>query len=172
MKTLAQLKRDAKEGKLSLEMIEWYGKTGEDIPTRLQGVRKVTGANTVALMVLNADGEKSELRLDSANLIEYSDDALVVYTPGYRDLTENERKMLDAWEAEQKAYLERYPMADTYWQKKKFFEDRKTSWLLGYDMVHGKKYIAYKGKVMDRAVKGDAILRYKVHTERRTENGN
>ena len=39
MKTLADLKRDAKSGNMSMEMLEWYGKTGEDIKPILRGIR-------------------------------------------------------------------------------------------------------------------------------------
>lgn len=34
MKTLADFKRDAASGKIKLEMVERYGKTGEEIPER------------------------------------------------------------------------------------------------------------------------------------------
>ena len=53
MKTVAELKRDANGGKMSLEMIEWYGKTGDEIRETLRGIRKVLRANTVAIILLN-----------------------------------------------------------------------------------------------------------------------
>lgn len=163
MKTLAQLKRDAKDKKISLEMVEWYGQKGNEIPERLRGVRKVIGANTVALILLNADGKESELRPEAASLVEYDDDTLTVYASGYRDLTEKEREILAAWEAEEKAYLEKNSMADTFWKKKHFFMDRGYEWLLGFSPVNGKIYNAAANKVRDRAVRGVAILKYKVY---------
>ena len=63
MKTLADLKRDAKSGNMSMEMLEWYGKTGEDIKLILRGIRKVEGANSVALLLRNNEGNTSELRI-------------------------------------------------------------------------------------------------------------
>ena len=43
MKTLADLKRDAGSGKLSLELIERFGKTGNEIKSTMIGIRKVVG---------------------------------------------------------------------------------------------------------------------------------
>ena len=51
-KTLAQLKRDAKNGNLVLEMVERFGKTGEDIPPRLRGPRPLVDSNSVAIMFM------------------------------------------------------------------------------------------------------------------------
>lgn len=41
MKTLADFKRDAASGKIKLEMVERYGKTGEEIPERYRGIRTI-----------------------------------------------------------------------------------------------------------------------------------
>lgn len=165
MKTLAQLKRDAKDKKISLEMIEWYGQKGAEIPERLRGVRKVIGANSVAIMLLNADGKESELRPEAASLVEYDENTLTIYAAGYRELTEKESKVLAEWETEEKAYLEKYPTAETFWKKKHFFMDRGCEWLLGFSPVNGKIYNLATNKVRDRAVKGDVILKYSVYRE-------
>lgn len=42
MKTLADLKRDAASGKLSLELIERFGQSGDDIKSTMRGIRKVS----------------------------------------------------------------------------------------------------------------------------------
>jgi hypothetical protein len=47
MKTLADFKRDAASGKIKLEMVERYGKTGEEIPERYRGIRTIQSVNTV-----------------------------------------------------------------------------------------------------------------------------
>ena len=41
MKTLADFKRDAASGKIKLELVKRYGKTGEEIPERIRGIRIV-----------------------------------------------------------------------------------------------------------------------------------
>ncbi len=48
--TLADLKRDAKSGRLRLEFVERYGK---EIPEHLQGIREVIGANSVCIKLRN-----------------------------------------------------------------------------------------------------------------------
>lgn len=49
MKTLADFKRDAASGKIKLEMVERYGKTGEEIPERCRGIRTIQSVNTVEM---------------------------------------------------------------------------------------------------------------------------
>ena len=94
MKTLAELRRDARSGRMSVEMLEWYGKTGEDIKPILRGIRKVEGANSVALLLKNNEGNTSELRIKYATLVEYDGENLTVYDAGHRNLTEEEKKIL------------------------------------------------------------------------------
>lgn len=50
MKTLADFKRDAASGKIKLEMVERYGKTGEEIPERYRGIRAIQSVNTVEIL--------------------------------------------------------------------------------------------------------------------------
>lgn len=71
MQSLAQLKRDANSGKMSMLMTERFGKTGEKIPPLLRGVRPVIGANAVAIKLRNPDDASCELRFESAKLLEY-----------------------------------------------------------------------------------------------------
>ena len=81
MKTLTDLKRDASSGRLSLELYAWHGKTGNGIPERIRGVRKVSGVNTVCLKLLSADGTESELRFVRAKLMDYDDKSLIIFAP-------------------------------------------------------------------------------------------
>ena len=101
--SLAALKRHANSGTMYLEMTEWYGKTGADIKVRLQGIRKVLGANSVALKILNNTGETSECRLDhGATLVDYDGENLVIYAIGKRKPTEEEQKLFAAWQQKEK----------------------------------------------------------------------
>ena len=95
MKTLADLKRDAASGRMCLEFIERYGLTGDQIKSTMRGVRKVLGCNSVAISLLNNDGNISELRFGSAKLIEYDDETLTFYAAAHRELTEEEQANLD-----------------------------------------------------------------------------
>ena len=95
MKTLADLKRDAKSGTLEAKMIVRCGST--DIPEQLSGWRKIIDSNSVAIFVLRHDGKKSELPLKKSSLVEYDGDSLTVYSAGLRDLTEQEQRVMDGW---------------------------------------------------------------------------
>ena len=162
IKTLTQLKRDARNGGLFLELVERYG-SAENIRENMKGKREVIGANTVAIFLKNTDGLKSELRFDSAKLIEYTEETLTVYEAGERDLTADERAFLDEWERIEREYIEQNPYSDTYWKKKFHFEKSPFQYLNGWDKVRGKRFKLYENKVVDDSIKGAAILRYKVH---------
>ena len=82
MATLAQLKRDADSGRMSVMLLWRFGKTGNDIPREMRGVRKVFRANSVGL-VLEFNGKESTLYTDSAKLVEYDGKTLTFYRAGY-----------------------------------------------------------------------------------------
>lgn len=159
---LADLKRDAASGKIKLELVERYGKTGEEIPERIRGIRTVSKINTVAIFLANADGVESELRFDSAKLVEYDGKSLTIYERGERDLTEQEQKILADWQKIEDDYYQRNPHGDAYWKKKDYFKNCPCPWLAGYETVRG-KYYKYNGKVLDNQVRGNAILKYNVY---------
>ena len=164
MKTLADLKRDAANGKIKLEMFERYGETGEAIPERFRGIRTVQKVNTVGIMLITADGLTSELRFDSAKLVEYDGKSLTIYDRGERDLTEQEQKILADWQKIEDNYYKQNPYGDAYWKKKDYFKNCPCPWLAGYETVRG-KYYNYKGKILDNQVRGNAILKYNVYAQ-------
>ena len=94
MRTLADLKREAASGKIRFEMVERYGETGDAIPERCRGIRTVEKVNTVAILLKTADGIISELRFDSAKLVEYDGKNLTIFERGERELTEQEKTIL------------------------------------------------------------------------------
>ena len=169
MKTLADLKRDAKAGLISGEMVCRFGKT--DIPENLKGKRKIIDANSVGVKFLNADGKKSELRISAASLVEYSDDSLTIYSPGKRELNSEEQAFMNKWkEIENTSEFQERSRIDalsdgssTYWQKKHFFVDGGFEYLLGYEMKQGKKLDFSTGLITDNKVKGDIELQYKIY---------
>ena len=105
MKRLADFIRDAKRGNMSMELAEWYGKTGDEIPERLRGIRRVVRQNSVALFLQSPQGTESELRYGAASLNEYDGKTFTVYNPGFRPLTDKEKKILDEWRELEAYYL-------------------------------------------------------------------
>jgi hypothetical protein len=170
--TLAQLKRDAKAGIISGELIERHGST--EIIERLQGIRPVVDSNSVCIKFQNMDGKISECRIDAASLMEYTGDELLIFNPGIRPLNDEEQKVMDAWNkiagtGEFRERLECDALTDgssTYWQEKYYFEKSSCPWLFGgTEVIKGKRVIYKDSKkmVVDNAVKGDVVLRYKIH---------
>jgi hypothetical protein len=166
MKTLAELKRDAKAGKIVAEMIEWHGATGEDIPERLRGKRQIVDANSAGIFFLNAGGKKSELRIEAASLIEYTDTSLTIFYAGKRDLTPDEKAIKDKWQTmRDKRQEEIDALTDgstSFYREKNYYRNAGYEYLFGTEMKQGKKYDHSSQKVIDNKVKGDAMLKYKI----------
>jgi hypothetical protein len=168
--TLAQLKRDAKAGTISAEL-QQAGMWKNGLPERLQGKRKLIGSNTVSIFFLNADGKKSECRLPTAALVEYSAEALTIYYPALRELNEREKAIMAEWQTvtDTAKYQEamRYDImtdcSNTYWQKKSFFEKRGAAYRLGTDWGNGCKFDYRTGKVFDKSIRGEIELQYKLY---------
>ncbi len=169
MKTLADLKRDAKSGALE-GRFTYHDMWKEGLPERLQGWRKLIDCNSVAVFFLNKDGKKSELRIGKASLVEYDGETLTIYYAGYRDLTENEQRVMDAWNkiASTDEYKERAhddaltDGSSTYYQKLRFFRDAGYEYLMGLEEQRGMKYDFNTGKVRDDKVKGPICMRYEL----------
>jgi hypothetical protein len=168
-KSLAELKRDAKAGRLSAEMVIRCG--GTDIPERLQGKRKLVDANSVSIFFLNSDGKKSEMPIKAASLLDYTDDFLTIYYPGKRELNAEEQAVMKKWNAianteEFKRQSEIDALSDgscTYWKEKHFFQDSGYEYLFGTEMKQGKKRDYQTGLIIDNAVKGDIEMQYKLY---------
>lgn len=157
MKTLAQLKRDAKAGNIEARITYRYG---TEIPERLQGWRRMVNSNSVAIFFKNADGNESQLRFGRAALIEYDENALTVYGIGQRELTDEERAVMDEWNSQKDELTKDY--YEPYWAMKYFFEKRHMEHLEGFEFVRGLKYDRNTGKVYDMQVRGDVELRYEL----------
>ena len=161
--TLAELKREAAAGTIKFEMTERYGETGDKIPERCRGIREVKRVNTVGIMLVTADGKESELRFDSAKLVDYNGEFLTIYAAGERDVTAEEQAVLDGAKAIQDRHLRVNPYGNGgFWECKQFFKDSPCPWMSGYETIRGKRY-NYKGKVVDNSVRGNAILKYRIH---------
>lgn len=149
--TKAQFVRDLKSGHIcAMELKTWYGKTGDDIPERLRGVRLVAwSGSTILGLKNNASGAVSELSYGPSALMAYTGDTVTFYTPGLREPTSQEKEVL------QKAAA-----IESYWSRKAYFLSSPCPWMDGTNFTKGKKFDARTGQVMDRNVKGTAILTY------------
>lgn len=172
--SIAQLKRDAKEGAIMAQMVIWHGKeiTDADLPERLRGKRRIVGCNTVALMFENPTGEKpSELHIPRSNLMEYTKDSLTIYYPGYRRPNEEEQRVLDEWKQIEstKEYQERFTTdcltdgSSTYWQKVRFFKEHKMEYLMGFEKQNGLYVdLNLKNRNVEEYIRDDSICSDKI----------
>lgn len=169
MKTLADLKRDAKSGLYEGRMVIRCG-SAADIPERLQGWRKIQGANSKAIFFLRDDGKLSELRIEKSSLVEYDDYSLTTYRAGYRDLNDEEKKVMDDWKAysgtpDFKAQAEADVYTDgssTYWSEVAYFKKAGKEYLMGHEKQGGLKYDCRAGKVQDDKIKGELDMKYEI----------
>ena len=168
MKTLAELKREAKTGNMYLEMVYRFG---SDIPEKLKGKRKVIGSNSVSISLLTTDGRKSELRLEKASLVEYDGEMLTIYGAGSRELNEKEQDIVNEWkkitstkEYKEKAYNDAISDGSiTYWKEKIFFKDKGALYLMGVEKQKGLLYDFNANLIIDENIKGKKELQYKVY---------
>ena len=171
MKTLADLKRDSKSGKLYGVMTVRCG--SNEIPERLAAKRQIMDANSVAIFFKMADGKKSELRIDRASLLEYAEDTLTIYNEGFRDLNNDEKAIMQEWkEIENKPenikQLEIDMLSDgstMFYKKKVFFHNKGYSYLTGFDEEKGLKYDFNTQKIRDKNIKGSISMQYKLIRE-------
>lgn len=157
MKTLAELKRDAQSGKYKAEMTYHFGKP---IPERMKGFRPIVRSNSVAIFFKNADGKESELRIDSAKLIEYDGETVAFYSPLEREPNAEEQAVLDGVKAIYEKYKDEYNGG--YWQVKDYVAKSKCPYMDGSEKKQGKKYQTWNGRVLDYSQKGGILIQYKV----------
>ena len=74
MKTFADFKRAAAKGNMSLELIEWYGKTGADIPKRIRVIKCSQTSLTLQGTV------ESRLNYLRSSLLDYDGETLTIYS--------------------------------------------------------------------------------------------
>ena len=169
MKTLSDLKKDAKSGAMYVELISKYG--SDNIPEMQKGKRKVINSNTVSIKILKNDGKESSLDLPFASLVEYTGEKLTIYAPGLRDLNTEEKNALAEWEKITGTEKYQKQMQDdaytdgtsTFYQERAFFSNKKMLYLMGCYSENGLHYESKENKIRDKAVKGEMILQYNVY---------
>lgn len=164
--SLAQLKRDAKEGKLYAKTIIANG--SKDIPSKLKPIRQIVDSNSNSITFLCKDGKKSLLYLDYASLVDYTDDAITVYYPGERALNEKEQEIMDEWEEIAEKHEKQYEIDvltdgnTMFYMHKNFFTNKGYAYLLGYDTIKGKRYNRNTKMVIDNSIRGPIDMQYEI----------
>lgn len=172
MKTVAQLKRDANSGRMEVKCVIRCGQPVMETHNgdRFANWRKVDKANTVDLII-----EGSHLSIPKASLLEYTEDRIKIYSPGYRDYNETEKKAVEEWNKiasteEYKKQVEYDVLTDgttSYYKEKYFFEDKKLGYLLGFEYQRGckldwNKRASGEPCIIDERIKGNLYMEYEV----------
>lgn len=167
MKTFADFKRDAAKGNMSLELLEWYGKTGEEIPKRIRGIRRVIKCTQSSLTLQGT----VESRLDylRSSLLDYDGETLTIYTSGRRSLNEQEQRIVWKWQQLEAEYkLSGKSNEAVYRLRKEYYRNSECPWLYSDSFVKG-KLTEHDGNVpmiRDKDLRGGVTMRYKVHFEK------
>ena len=172
MKTLSELKRNAKNGGLFGVMTIRCG-SSDNIPERFTQKRQIIDANSVAIFFMTQDGKKSELRIDRASLVEYTDELLTIYNEGFRDLNVQEQTVKQEWEeiANKPENIKRYEIdaltdgSQMFYKQKAFFHNKGYSYLMGLEEEKGVKYDFNTQKIRDKNIKGTISMQYRLIRE-------
>lgn len=178
--SVAQLKREAKEGIISavITMRDGESIAQDALPERMRGSRKIINSNTTALMFENPvePTKPSYVWLPKASLIEYTDTYLRIYSPGYREPTETEQKVLDQWKAIEQT--ERYQKqleidcltdgSATYYEQLNYFRKHDMEYLMGSTKQRGlrvdfnRRNAGEKAFIQDENIRGKISLEYQI----------
>lgn len=168
MKSLAELKREAKSGTLEGKMLVRCGSS--DIPEQLKNWRRIITCNSVSIFFQTNNGNVSQLNLPRACLVEYDGSKLTVYYAGYRDLTAEEQRVMDGWK--EKASTPEFQAqanvdaltdgSSTYWAKVSYFSKAGYEYLMGTKEKHGMVYDYNSGQIRDANIKGSVCMQYEI----------
>lgn len=147
----SNFKKDVEKGNIYLRLVERYEETGERIPERFKGIRKVSRVTGSSVILLCTDGTESHLTYTTTKLFGYDGKYFSVYTPGKRCLTDTERHILE------NAYA---VCGNSDWLRYKFIENSSCPWMVGNTTVKGKKFS--NGMIFDNNIRG------RLHTEVRS----
>lgn len=180
------LLKDAKDGILSIELLPEgvWGKRvnfGGDIcvgpPKCLAGVCKVTGADDEGIIYKRSDDKETLLLpVGPELLVEYTGYSLLLYAPGYREPTADEKSILAEWSRfsstpEYKELARIDVMSDgseCFYVKERFFEERHMEYLTGWGSRNsGSRLdlnrVSLPDCISDEHIRGDLALSYRVY---------
>lgn len=178
-KSVAQLKKDAKSGKLEAMMVIKLGEKVDqnDLPKVARGWRRIVNSNTKNIM-FQTGNRISYLEIPKASLVEYTDNDLKIYYAGYREPNESEKRILKEWneiastegykkELEDDLYTDG---STTFYREQWFFQRHNAEYLMGLHYQRGMKLDfcrranGDKNFIYDEKIKGEICMEYKIRT--------
>ena len=168
-KSFAELKRDLKIGKTLTMTFNSLSEQSEKIDSRLNKPRYIIKTQSNGIYLADEkDAEKgSFLELPRASLVEYTDETIKVFEPAIRELTDDEKTILEnmpSYRPENKELCERDIMCDmnsTYWLDKAYTKRENSDWYWGES--RGLYYMRSEQKMRDASIKGKLSIEYKLN---------
>ena len=161
MKNFAELKRKLQPG-VKLILVERFGKKIENPQPR--SIIKVQSNAIVLEKIPGVTGVKngSWLEFPPASLVEITENGFKFYYPGDRDLTSQEKEIMDNQPRDEKQEeIDAISDGNTmFWRRESYFKEKDAMHLRGHEIVHGMRYNFNNGKVTDNKIKGDLALEY------------
>lgn len=165
MKTLADLKRDLQKPGIKVVLKERFGKKEEN-----GEARTICKIQTNSLCFFKADGKsKSWLDFPKATLLEYDGNTFKIFSPGKRELTDEEQKIRGNEPSDkQQEYIDAIGDGSTmFYRRKAYYREIGLNYLFGTGKESGKRLTHENGKAVieDDSIKGEMILAYEIRGE-------
>jgi hypothetical protein len=156
--SMNQIKNDI-VGK-TFKLVYRYNGLGKDADVP----RTVIKINSVEIQFETADGRKPILRLPPKSLVDYDGTNLVIYEPGLRPLTPDEKAFMDnePRDAKQEEIDALSDGSQMYHRRKYYYEHSAYPYLHSNSFVQG-KYLTHVDRIpmiKDNTIKGDVTLHY------------
>lgn len=127
-----------------------------------------TQTNGVYLSTDKDSQKGSFMDLPRASLVDFDGDTISIYNVGERDLTEDEKRIMDnapSRRPENKEACERDVMTDgssMFYADRAYYKGLDAQYLEGFEVVRGLRFDFNRRKVNDEATKGTLQLKYKL----------
>lgn len=167
IKTLAQLKRDMQKGtKVTLTACAYATHKFMNVE---RYVVKVQGNG----VYLNEDKDATSGSFmdfpSKATLTEYIDDTFTIYEAGKRELTPEERTVLDSRPSKRPSNEKQCEIdimsdgSQMFYADKRHMRENNMEHLNGFETVRGLRYDFNTGLIDDEKIKGKMVLQYKIN---------
>jgi hypothetical protein len=169
MKTLADLKRDIQVGDKIIMTFNALQGSSDRIKQFIGVERYIISKNTMGVKISPDKNATKGSFLDypkKATLCEYDGKTLKIYDAGFRELTEDEKRVKDnvpSRRIENKEAVTIELMTDGsgfYWKDKQYYKDNNMEYLAGHETFRGLRYHYNTGMIEDESIKGQLSLEY------------
>lgn len=174
MKTLSDLKRDLTIGTAIEMTFNEYAPSSERVKTLVGVKRYVVKKSTTGVQLSPDKNAVKGSQLDypaKATLCEYDGETLNIYNAGLRELTDNERSILEnkpSVRLENREAVRDELMTDGssfYWKDKAYLKEHDAEYLAGHETIRGMRYDFNTKMIIDEKIKGNLSLAYKIIKE-------